>query len=271
MKTLAVISDTHTNSIVGLSKPEIKLDDGSVVSSSIPRRWLFWTFNEILLEIDKRKKGELYGLLNGDAIELDAKKRNPTELITQNQERAVEMGVEVFEPFFQMCTGVYVMRGTQAHTGEQAQAEEALAQNFDNTIRNDETGRASWWHLPLVFDGVLMDICHHPRGGGTGRPMNSQNGIDRIASDTLFLYANNGDVAPHLVVRSHLHGYRDSGNAFRTRAIITPAMSLLTSFTHRIGINFSEDVGVVLIHCHNGEYEIEPLKYPVRRTQWQIL
>lgn len=271
MKTLLIVSDGHTNSIVGLSKPETKLDDGSVVSGSIPRRWLFWTWNNILEQVEKKKKGELIGLLNGDAIEWDAKQRHATELITPNKERAIEMAVEVYEPFFQMCARVFVVRGTEAHSGEQAQAEEALALNFDNAVRNPDTERASWWFLPLELDGVRMDICHHPRGGSGGRPMNSQSGIDRIASDALFMYANDGATVPHLVIRSHLHGYRDSRDAFRTRAIITPAMSLLTAYTYRIGINFSNPVGAVLVYCHNGEYYVEPLIYPVRRPNWITL
>jgi hypothetical protein len=271
IKTLLVISDSHCNSTVGLSKPTVGLDDGSQVSASTARRWLFHTFEDILEQTQKKYNGELYGLLNGDIIETDDKGRDSTGLITQNKTEAVEMATEVLTPFFQMCKGVFVTRGTEAHTGKQAQYEEAVAANFDNTIRDEETGRATRWHLPLDLDGVRMDICHHPRGAGNGRPMNSQSGIDRIASDTLFGYANDGEVPPHLVLRSHLHGYKDSHDAFRTRAIITPAMSLLTPFTHRIGINHSNPVGAVLIFCDDGYYYIDPLLYNVRKAQWTIL
>jgi hypothetical protein len=170
-----------------------------------------------------------------------------------------------------MCKGVYTVRGTAAHVGEQAKAEEAFASNFDNTIRNPETDNASWWHLPLEMDGVRMDIAHHPKGAGSGRPMNSQSGIDRIASDTLFNYANDGEVPPHLVIRSHLHGYRDSRDAFRTRAIITPAMCMLTSYTYRLGINIANPIGAILIYCDAGKYHVEPLTYPVRKPEWQTI
>lgn len=169
----------------------------------------------------------------------------------------------------QMCKGVYVIRGTEAHVGKQAQVEEAFAGNFDNVIRNSD-GRASRWYLPLELDGVRMDITHHPRGGVGGRPMNRQNGINRIASDALFEYANDGEALPHLVIRSHLHGYKDSLDTFRVRAIITPAMSLLTSYAYRIGINVSNPVGALIIYCHEGKYHVEPLLYPVRKTEWEI-
>lgn len=269
MKTLLVMSDSHCNSTVGLAKPIIQLDDGDQVHASIPRRWLFHTFDDILKQVKQKVRGELYGVINGDAVETDAKDRT-LQLITKNQEEAVNIASEVFEPFFEMCRGVYVIRGTEAHTGKSAQAEEAFAQNFTNTIKNEETGNYSRWWLPLEFDGVRMDIAHHPRAGSS-RPMNSQTGIDRIASDTLFTYANDGEAPPHLVIRSHLHGYRDSGNAFRTRAIITPAMSLLTSYVYRIGINVSQPIGAILIYCDAGRYHVEPLLYPVRKAQWEIL
>jgi hypothetical protein len=269
IKTLLVISDSHTNSTVGLAKPTIQLDDGDQVSASTARRWLWWTYTDILKQAKEKARGDLYGIINGDVIEGDAKKRS-LQVITRNPEEILTIATETWEPFFDMCKGVWVTRGTEAHTGKSAHYEEAFAGNFENTMRDEETGRASWWYLPLEFDGVRMDIAHHPRAG-SGRPMNSQSGIDRVASDTLFTYANDGEVPPHLVIRSHLHGYRDSRDAFRTRAIITPAMSLLTSYVYRIGINVSMPVGAILIYCHEGQYHVEPLLYPVRKATWQIL
>jgi hypothetical protein len=246
----------------------VNLDDGDNVSAGTARRWLFHTFENILKQTEAKKRGDLYAVLNGDVVELAAKHKS-YQVITQNETEAVNMAVEVFEPLFAMAKGVYTIRGTEAHAGPSAKAEEAFAGNFDNTIRTD-TGRASWWHLPLVFDDVKMDIMHHPRAG-SGRPMNSQSGIDRVASDTLFNYANNGETPPDLVIRSHLHGYRDSRDAFRTRAIITPAMSLLTSFVYRIGINVSQPVGAILIYADAGRYHVEPLLYPVAKTEWQVV
>lgn len=262
------MSDSHCNSSVGLAKPAIDLDDGDTVHASTARRWLFHTWEDILKQTEAKKRGDLYAVLNGDVVELAAKHATH-QVVTHNETEAVNMAVEVFEPLFDMAKGVYTVRGTEAHAGLSAKAEEAFAGNFDNSIRT-ETGRASWWHLPLIFDGVRMDIMHHPRAGG-GRPMNSQSGIDRVASDTLFMYANDGQTPPDLVIRSHLHGYRDSRDAFRTRAIITPAMSLLTSYVYRIGINQSQPVGAILVYCDAGRYFVEPLLYPVTRAEWQVI
>jgi hypothetical protein len=273
VKSLLILSDGHSNSTVGLAKPSIELDDGDKMEAGIVRRFIWQTYIGILDKATAKAKqygSELYGLLNGDAIELAAKHAS-SQVITINREEAGRIAQETYEPFFERCTGVFVTRGTEAHTGLSATAEETLAANFDNTIRNPDTNRASWWWLPLELDGVRMDICHHPKGGGSGRPMNRLAGIMRIASDTLFEYADAGKVSPHLVIRSHLHGYRDSKDAFRTRAIITPAMSLLTAHTHRIGINANEPIGGILVTCHEGKYHVEPLLTPVRSQSWMVL
>jgi hypothetical protein len=267
---LLIVSDPHCNSTVGLAKPTLQLDDGDQVHASIARRWLFHTFEDILKKAEEKKRGELYGLINGDAVELAAK--HPSlQVISKNQEEARRMAEEVFEPMFAMCKGVFVTRGTRAHVGLSAQTEEAFARNFTNTIPNPDTDNHSWEWLPLEFDGVRMDICHHPQAGAGGRPMNKQAGVNRIASDTLFSYANKRKAPPHLVIRSHLHAYRDSYDAFVTRAIITPAMSLLTEHTYRIGINTSEKIGALLVYCHAGQSHVERLLYEVREQTCQIL
>lgn len=273
MKALLVLSDGHSNSTVGLAKPSIELDDGDSVSAGIARRFVWQTYTGILdtaVERAKKYNAELYGLLNGDAIELAAKHAS-SQVITINREEAIRVAQETYEPFFERCKGVFVTRGTEAHTGLSATAEEAVAANFTNIIRNPDTDRASWWWLPLELDGVRFDIAHHPKVGPGGRPMNKQAGILRLASDSLFEYANDGQPLPHVVIRSHLHGYRDSLDTFRVRAVITPAMSLLTAHTHRIGINSSEPIGGIMIYCHEGKYHIETLLTKVRKQSWMVL
>lgn len=270
MKTLLLVSDPHCNSTVGLAKPKLQLDDGDTVHASTARRWIFHVWEDILKRAKEKQRGELYGLINGDAVELAAK--HPTlQVISKNQTEAEQMAEDVFEPMFDMCKGVFVMRGTRAHVGLSAQSEEAFAKNFTNTIPDSETGNYSRDFMLLEMDGVSMDVSHHPRGGGGGRPMNKQSTVNAIASDTVFMYGNKRKPAPHLAIRSHLHIYRDSYDAFATRAIITPAMSLLTEHTYRIGINMSEPIGAILIYCDAGKYFVEPLKYEVAEPQWTIL
>jgi hypothetical protein len=266
--TLAIFSDAHTNSTVGLSMPSVELQEGDKVVAGSLRSWIFHSFMDLLEQIDKKKRGELYGVLNGDMIEVDAKHRT-IQTLSRDVAEINRMATDLWEPFFQSAARVWVVRGTEAHVGANSQAEELLAANFDNTVKNEETGKATWAQLLLDVDGVRLDIMHHP-SGGMGRAINSHGIADRLAVDTLFEYANAGEVIPNLVIRSHLHRYVDSHDAYRVRAIITPALTFNTSYIFRIGVSRQNDIGGLLIHCDGGEYEVEPLLYKARRPEWQI-
>jgi hypothetical protein len=30
-------------------------------------------------------------------------------------------------------------------------------------------------------------------------------------------------------------------------------------------------VGALMIYCHEGKYHVEPLLYPVRKTEWELV
>lgn len=269
-KTLVVLSDTHCNHTVGLCLPKIKINDGDYSTAGVIRRWIFHQWEDVLEEVDKKKQGELWGIFNGDMVEADAKDRSG-QVITRDRTEIKNIAHDVLLPLVEMCEGLYFLRGTEAHTGLNSTVEESLAETFDNVVENKETGKKTWWHLPLDFCGVKMDIMHHPKTGGTGRPQNSQTGVDRLASDTLFQATNERYDIPDLVIRSHLHGYKDSKDAFRTRAIITPAFTLLNAHGFRLGLSHDGELGCVLIHCDNGEYEVEPITRKPRKQKWQVV
>ena len=250
--------------------PKVKLAKGDVVAANKTRRWVFSSFCDTLDYVEKHKKGTLIGVLNGDIVELDSKNRT-TEIISQNEDDIASMAIEVYEPLFEMLDMAYVLAGTEAHVGKGAWLESNFASNFDNVVKNQETGKNLYMHLPLNLEGVKLDIMHHPKGGSGARPMNSQGVIDRLASDTVFDYANNREDPPDLVIRSHLHEYKDSKDAFATRAIITPAMCQSSSYVYRIGISRPASVGCVLVYCENGEYEVEPVLVKPPQRKWQVI
>ena len=101
MKTLLIASDLHSNSTVGLCKPVVKLDDGDQVHAGTARRWLWQTWQDILKTAKAKRRGDLYAILNGDAVELDTKNRS-LQLITRNQEEAISNAVDTLEPLFDL-------------------------------------------------------------------------------------------------------------------------------------------------------------------------
>ena len=267
MKTLVLYADTHTNHKIGLNKPTTNLDDGDSWAACKIQRWLYDSYMSSLDYIHKHKEGDVIGVVDGDFVEVDEKQRT-NQLISRNKADAVKSAQEVLEPLANLCRRIYFVRGTEAHVGKSCEYEELVADDFKNVVKCEDTGNKSWWHLPLELDGVTMDIGHHPKGGGGGRPMNSQSVVMRLASDTLFDYANNKLEVPDIVLRAHLHHYLDSGNAFAVRAIMLPSMCLLGAFAHRLGINEAPQVGCVMIYCDRGKYEVEPLLYQPERVKW---
>ena len=263
-------SDTHINSTVGLCYPGYELDDGNAVQLSKFQRFLWTSWNETLDKIDKIRQGELITAFNGDLCEGDIHKRSG-QIITRNKADIVGMTTKVIEPVCQSSDKVYFGKGTPAHSGGNAELETLVAKNFDNTVKDKDTGSSTWWHLPLQLEKVRFDIMHHPRSNGGGRPMNSQGAVDRLAADTLFMYANNGDTPPDFVIRSHIHHHLDSHDAFRTRAIITPAWSLLTEYGYRIGLSMQADFGCIVIIVDGDQAQVIPLLHKMKGKKWQTI
>jgi len=266
MTAIVVFADTHSNHKMGLNPPEAWLEEGDKWNACDIQKLTWDTYLDCLQKV-KRIKGEKIGLVNGDYVDIDPKDRT-NQIISRDISTSTGIGIEAIEPFTRLCKKVYFVRGTEAHAGKGAEAEEIVARDFDHAVKCPDTKKSSWWHLLLEVDGVRLDIAHHPSASGGGRPFNSQSPIHRLASDTLFNYANRGETPPDLVIRSHVHRYLDSRDAFRVRAIITPPFTLLGAYARRIGINEEPQLGCIVIHCSGGKYEVEPILYTPRRQQW---
>jgi hypothetical protein len=258
------VADTHIGSSVALCKPGANLDDGGTYQLSKGQRWLWRNWETLLAKVEQTDCDELYTFLNGDLAEMDAKGRS-YQLITPNTANIKALAADIFDPLAKMSAGLFVLRGTMAHAGKSAEAEETIARDL-GAVQCPETGASSWWGLRWQVEGVRFDIAHHPPGSGGGRPMNSQSMIDRLASDTLFNYANAREPLPHLVIRAHIHQHKDSRDAFAVRAVTLPAWTLATEYVHRIAPHALADIGAVLVHCSAGHYEVEPVRFTPDKT-----
>lgn len=259
MTTTVIISDLHINSTVAICPPSVQLDDGGTYHPSPGQSWLRYSFERFVETVKAKAWGDIYLIINGDLAEGDAKQRS-LQTISRNPATIKTMAAEVLDPLAKLSADLFVIRGTPAHGGQSGNLEEGIADDLE-AVKCPDTGASSWWGLLWEIDGVRMDIAHHPRGGTGARPFNVNSVADRLASDTVFEYANRGDRPPDLVIRSHLHRYLDSYQHFRTRAIITPAWTFATEFIHKIAPNSLADVGGILVHTSDGKYEVEPVRY----------
>jgi hypothetical protein len=137
--------------------------------------------------------------------------------------------------------------------------EEMVADDIDTTIRNKETGTASWYHYRGVFDGLRIDVSHHTSMGTL--PWTSANAANKLAALTIFLCAEDYRRRPDVLLRGHRHTYEDSFGAFSTRAILMPCWTLKSAYAHKVATNELPDIGGAIITLDGKDCDIDIVRY----------
>jgi len=262
---VAVVGDLHINSTVGLCPPKVQLDDGGTHLMSKAQRWIWRCWLDFWQYVDNLDRSALYVVINGDIFE--GLHHNTTQLVSHNENTQFDMAVRVLEPVARQADHLFIVRGTEAHTGPSAQWEERIAD--DLSAARDRVGlTASWWHLPLDVEGVLLDIGHHPQTSSR-RPWTQDQAAARQAAITWAEYHDIGQEPPAVVVRSHVHqfarGYRGD-----TLGVFCPPWQITTAFGRRLGTGRRiEPIGGLIFQCQDGHYTWWDKRYkPKPRPPW---
>ena len=265
---VSVVSDLHCNSTVGLCPPSINLDDGGTYKASKAQMWIWRHWTGYWRDVAARREGHrLVVILNGELA--DDNYHPTTQLVTRNPADMLRLSAAALAPALSLLGDgdrVYVLRGTEAHSGPSAHLDETVAQDIGATGPGDDI--ASHWRLRLSVDGVRFDVAHHPPGGGGRLPWTRGNFANRLAAMAVFEAAETDARAPHLYVRGHVHRPDDSYDRYGTRAIVLPSWQLTTSYGHRIGGD-PLPVGGVIVDCDGGHYTVEKhyWQWPVERYE----
>ena len=261
--TIAVFSDTHSNSTVAICPPDVNKDDGGKYVRSTWQVWLWQSWLEWIAEVKKAAKGgKLYVIGNGDLVEVDAKDRS-NQLISTNVATSLDIAQDVCEPLTSLADRLYITRGTGAHTGKAGEYEELLAKLLG--AEQDDVGRQAHWYILATVAGVLIEAAHHSAGGRKASA--AAGAVARLAEETILEYAGSHDRVPDLVIRSHVHTYHDSGDNIQgCRAITTPCWTGASEYVHRLALGHKlPDIGGTIITCQDGQYEVKTTLYrPLR-------
>jgi hypothetical protein len=264
MHHIIVVSDLHIGSTVALCKPCVSLDDGGSYNLS-PCQWQIWHWWEDFIASVKKLDGTKTLIFNGDIVEGDSKKRSH-QVISQNKSDLTRITVETIESLLSEVNKTYVIRGTEAHTDKSGALEETIARDIGAV---SDTEIKSHYFLLLDVDGIRIDLAHHTNMGGL--PWTSNNAGNALAAKTIMFYVTNGERCPDIVVRSHVHRWGDSFDAFPTRAIITPGWTFATAYINRINPSNIAQVGALIISIDNGKYEVTKWRTdPPRRLYTRI-
>jgi len=264
-----VLSDPHCGSILGLCPPEgVHLEEGATYLPSPAQRWLWDCYQQDLAAIDAlitQHNARFLLVLNGDLF--DGRVKDTPQILSPHPEAQAYVGERVFgELKARNPEKVYIVRGTEAHVGPAGASEEAFAHGI-HAERNPSTDAWSWWVLQLELFGKLLDFRHHP--GTSGRlPWTQAAGVSRLAFLIWSEHSLKGERAPDVAIRSHVHVAGDSGDAYPTRAIITPAYQTKTSYVHKVAPESISTIGMTALVVHpSGQIDVHKLHHPVRNPE----
>lgn len=256
---LVVVSDLHINSTSGLSQPHFRLDNGTSYDTGKNQLWLWREWNKFWMMIENLRHQEddtypVVTVINGDLVDLN--RHNQNELISLNRADIVRNAIGTLEPLIHGSDRIAVIRGTEAHVGNQGELEELVARGLpkEKVIKDDNTGLWSFWRLQLEVQECLFDFAHV---GAIGtKTWTRNNPLNTLASEVALSCLKDNLPLPKYVVRSHFHQYAESSIDFPVRVIQTPCWQLNNSYVYKIGIPTPPSVGALVFLCENGDAEL---------------
>ena len=236
VNNLVIISDTHIGDGFGLCPPDgAKLDGGGQYAPSKLQRavWAWWRefWDSWVPEVCHK---EPYAVAIGGDI-FEHRHHNSTSQVSQNLADQSKLAEHILGPVRERCHGrLYLVRGTEAHTGPAAETEEEFAQKIRAVP--DETGNRSRFELRVKLGrGARVNLMHHI--GTTGSANYESTAVMKELIDAYVEAGRWGRHPYDVVVRCHRHRFIEirvpsaRGYAF---SIVTPGWQLKTPFCARV-------------------------------------
>jgi hypothetical protein len=219
---------------------------------------------------------QVYVVLNGDLNDLNVHDRRGSELITTVNADIIKMSIQALEPVLEGKPAyIFIVRGTEAHTGKAASLEEEVAKDLDraNVVYDERAGTCSWYWLPMEAGGVTFDIAHHPETWAT-RPWTEDAAAARCAAIVRGRYFERGEKPPDIVVRNHVHKYVPSAKRLPPQMFYGPGWQLTGAHPRRYGATTFRRIGGLVFICQNGRYDQEYIPHlwrppQLRRKPWK--
>lgn len=268
---VVLIGDTHIGSMSS-PWPSVPTPIGNlqrVVQGNEVQEAMFHCLMEFIanaqLAAESDTVDKVITVMMGDMIEMDAKKRTDA-LMSTSLVHLATFSADMLQSLAELSDKVFVLRGTEAHTGTDGQADQALAMVLherlgDRVVKDAAGGDYAWRHLKLNIDGVRCDFAHHPIGGGM-RPWTRRNGINALVASEAMYALENGEVQPDVIIRGHRH-FADTTSLYaRPFGIQTPTFQWGNEYSDRLGLyNGHPSIGGGLLYCQDGKFTYEPVPF----------
>lgn len=256
---IVVVSDTHFGSTLALCLRH-KLDDGGMYYPSKLQRklWIMWLdfWSWVYQQID----GEPFILVhNGDII--DGRHHQTTTLSSHNLTIQSRLAVTALQTHVGRAAQYYQIRGTEAHAGQSAEEEEAIAAAL-GAVLDPETGQYSRWELWIRLGDELIHLAHHI---GTTSSTAYESSAPMRELVAAFVEAGQWrGKPPTILIRSHRHRYCEV-KVPGARIVVTPGFQAKTPFVYKLDRMRAPQFGGLLIqkdkdgvHVREKLYTIKP-------------
>lgn len=237
----------HTGSTVGLCPRLCSLDDGGTYHASRDQRKLLEYWQDFWSRVGAADTV----IINGDAIDMDAKGRS-YQMVTRNKSDLLRMAGDLLEPVYQLAKQVVFVRGTAAHTGKSSWAEEQLAGDCDNVLPNSETVRSFY-----VLNGRIERVPLYVKHVGPPPGRNPWGRLSPLLAYAFRLSLQRGGLS----IANHNHRWGDTGDEYRLRHIANGCWQLATDYAH--GMTYLEPPGIggIIARFEGNTYTIEKVQY----------
>lgn len=272
---IVVIADLHAGCQYGLCPPEgITLDGGGHYQPSDlqVKVWQWW----LLFKDDwipKVTRGQPWALvLNGDTT--DGRHHNSTTQISQNLADQKRLAQEILYPMIEKASGVFVIRGTEAHVGPAGENEEQLAESL-GAIQN-EAGMSSRLELSLRIGGDNGALCHFAHHiGVTGRTHYESSAPMGELGEYYTEAGRWGEEIPDFLIRSHRHRHIKIEIATHKGygiVEVTPGWQLKTPYLYRSAAkNSIPQFGGIIIRRGDEEHYSRSFVRSITRPKTEII
>jgi hypothetical protein len=223
---IVTIADLHTGSSYAPFPPDFTNSMGAVVTLNVGQQYLLECWRDFEERIPERFDALL---LVGDMIHGQNPKESAAELCEVDPEWQERAALELLAPIAERAKAVYAVRGSPYHVGEMARWEEQLAKQLGAVP--DKMGHCARAWLHLDVRGVLLDVAHRQ----SVTMVNLAMPIEREMRYALIRSQAEGEPAPDIVIRAHVHTYKylevDGALGLSVPAWKMPSSYVMTSIT----------------------------------------
>lgn len=265
---LALTADWHVNDTTALCPPVFRREKGEAHSPNKLQRAIWRAWNEYwdaVTEYKNELNCPVYSIFAGDLG--DKNKHSNIELISQYPPDILLAMAEVAERPLEISDKVFVIRGTEAHTGGNGELEELFARDIEAEKSPD--GTSSWWIWRAEIEGLRVHCTHHPPTQ-TRLPNKRGQAVARMCERLASEYDVYGwREKPDLAFWAHIH-WSAKGSDMGIDGWTVPCWKGLGSFAHRIGISLPSPVGGLIAILDDGKCDVKSFtRRPPRPKLWK--